>query len=101
MRNIISKVSKDGFPRIVGRGWGIFIQQWDSQEGLLFMHTYSGPLSDDNMHWKAGTSLREISDALACIGLAFDSHPSLDDVSIGSAQWETTEMEVTPTPDFP
>ena len=74
-------------PVVVGAGWGFFLKQKVASRPRIFMHRYRGMVDDNPMRWKSGTPLREVSETLSRLdpSLAFDSHPSLDSVSIGGA----------------
>ena len=74
-------------PVVVGTGWGFFLKQEVGCQPRLFMHLYRGRIGNDPCRWRSGTTIREISAALAKLSpsLAFDSHPSFDEVSIGGA----------------
>lgn len=88
----LKKQNGGSYPTIVGRGWGLFLQQRATASPLLFTHALVGRCSSSHgtrstLWWYAGTTVKQIADELALLDepLAFDSHPSLGDVSIGSA----------------
>lgn len=77
-------------PTIVGSGWGYFLKRNVASGPCLFMHNFRGPMPGEHhkpaheRRWAAGTTIREVADALKKDNWIFPSHPSNDDITIGS-----------------
>ena len=69
-------------PTIVGRGWGFFLQRRTANKPILAMYNFVGRRYGDS--WGSGTSIETVASYYKERGKTFPSHPSYDDISIGS-----------------
>jgi hypothetical protein len=75
---------------VVGRGWGFFIERRAPPAPRMHLQHFRGPMPGyeamrpSDRRWAAGTTIREVTDALWTENLTFESHPTQDDISIGS-----------------
>ena len=69
-------------PTVVGRGWGYFLMRISAKAPVLHMYNFTGRRHDDR--WGGGTTIRTVIDYYRKQGLTFPSHPSYDDITIGS-----------------
>ena len=69
-------------PTVVGRAWGYFIMRASANRPVLYMYNFTGRRKDGS--WGAGTTIRTVANDYLKQGLTFPSHPSYDDITIGS-----------------
>ena len=70
-------------PTIVGRGWGYFLQRkWAGTSSVLSMRNFTGRRDDGC--WAAGSTIKTVSQYFKKYNFTFPSHPSYDDITIGS-----------------
>ena len=68
-------------PTIVGSAWGFFLQRRTAKEPVLSMRNFTGQLTERPGWWAAGTTIKQVLDHY---DKTFPSHPSQDDITIGS-----------------
>lgn len=69
-------------PTITGSGWGFFLQRRTAKAPVLSMRNFRGRTMDG--WWGGGTTIQEVVYFYKKQGLTFPSHPSQDDITIGS-----------------
>ena len=69
-------------PTIVGRAWGYFLQRKTATATVLSMYNFTGRREDG--WWAAGTTIETVTRYYKKHALTFPSHPSYDDITIGS-----------------
>lgn len=69
-------------PTITGSGWGFFLQRRTAKGPVLSMRYFNGINKDG--WWGGGSTIKEVLNHYKKQGLTFPSHPSQDDITIGS-----------------
>jgi hypothetical protein len=70
-------------PTIVGAGWGFFLWRRGPERPRVFTHNFTGRIPGTN-RWRAGTTIAKVARAYARQGKTFDSHPTMDYISLGA-----------------
>ena len=78
----ILKIYHANKPTIVGRGWGFFLQRRTANTPILAMYNFTGRRYGDS--WGSGTTIETVASYYKKRGKTFPSHPSYDDITIGS-----------------
>ena len=69
-------------PTVVGSAWGFFLQRRTAKEPVLSMRNFTGiGTGKYDGWWAAGTTIKQVLDHY---DKTFPSHPSQDDITIGS-----------------
>lgn len=77
-------------PTVVGSAWGFFLQRRTAKTPILSMRNFVGLATESADSWAsedcwaAGTTIKEVLDSYEIENKTFPSHPSQDDITIGS-----------------
>ena len=71
-------------PTIVGSAWGFFLQRRTAKTPILSMRNFIGRDTESSDCWAAGSTIKEVLDYYEVLNKTFPSHPSQDDITIGS-----------------
>lgn len=71
-------------PTIVGSGWGFFLYRRGARGPRVFLHRYRGMQENDRLRWKAGTTIMAFTREMKKKGLALETYPTMDYISLGA-----------------
>jgi hypothetical protein len=70
-------------PEVVGSGWAYFLYRRGARGPRVFLHTFKGrqPVTG---RWRSGTTIAQVNFSLRDRNLTFNTHPTMDYISLGS-----------------